>query len=169
MRVYEPTIINDEQRFTANIISVSKQLIAFGELLPAPGKALKFGTPIHSLLIHLDGDQTLFELNQQSNRRDTRDVARLEVTATTLRLVFAPGRGPYSGRVSLSRDIEIFERDKFAPQQVRSVLVVMRPTASQRARIAQLLASNKLVSASTIAQAISPRRGPTRVRRVHRG
>lgn len=159
VRVYEPTIVDGEQRFTANILSVNKQLLAFGELLPAPGKALKFGTPIHSLLIHLDGDQTLFELNDQGNTRGTNDIFRIELTPKTLRLVFMPGRGPSSGRVSLARKIEVFERDNHVPKQLRSVLVAMTPTTNQRTRIAQLLASNKLVSAAAAAaQALSPRR-----------
>ncbi len=160
MRVYEPTIVDDEQRFTANIISVNKQLLAFGDLLPAPGKALKFGTPIHSLLIRLDGDHTLFELNDQGNTRGASDVDHLELAPTTLRLVFAPGRGPYSGRVSLSREIEIFDRDSHKPKQVRSVLVAMKPTSSQRSRIEQLLASNKLRVVATAR--LSPRRVPMR-------
>ena len=141
-------IVDDEQRFVANIISVQKQLIAFGDLRPTRGKALKFGTPIHTLLIHLDDedDETLFELNDQGNTRDTSDVERLELTPTTLRIVFAPGRGPYSGRVSLSPEIEVFDRDPHQPKQLRSLVVEMKPTTTQLARIKQLLAGRKLVT-----------------------
>jgi hypothetical protein len=145
VRVYEPTIVDGEQRFTANIISIQRQLLAFGELLPRPGRALKFGTPIHSLMIHLDGKDTLFELNVQANTRDTKDVERVELTSMRLRVVYAMGRGPYSGRVSLAPEIEIFDRDNHEPTQVRSVLVEMKPTALQRARIEHLLAAHKLV------------------------
>jgi hypothetical protein len=155
VRVYQPTIVDGEQRFAANIIAVEDGLIALGDLLPKPGKALQFGTPIHSLLIHLDGAQTWFELNDQGNTRDTSDVERLELTPTTLRIVFAAGRGPYSGRVSLSPEIEIFDRDAHQPQQVRSVLVEMHPTTTQLARIKQLLAGPKLVNRVAVP---SPRR-----------
>jgi hypothetical protein len=138
VRTYEPTIVYGEQRFAANIISVQKQLLAFGELQPVRGKALKFGTPIHTLLIHVAGGQTLFELNGQGNTRDARDVEYLEITPTTFRIVFAEGRGPFSGRVSLSPKIEIFDRDAHEPMQLRSVLVDMTPTKSQLARIETL-------------------------------
>jgi hypothetical protein len=141
MRIYEPTIVDGEQRFTANIVDVQDQLIALGELLPEPGKALAFGTPIHTLLIHLDDEHTCFELNDQGNTREMDDVERLEVTPTTLRIVFAAGRGPYSGRVSLSPEIEIFDRDTHEPEQLRSLLVEMNPTTAQLAQIKRLLRS----------------------------
>lgn len=146
MRNYDPTIVGDEQRFSANIISVEKRLIALGELLPEPGKALKFGTPIHTLLIHLQHGETLFELNDQGNTRRMSDVECVELTPTALRIVFVAGRGPYSGRVSLSPEIEIFDRDTHTPKQLRSVLIEMNPTASQLERIKQLLASDKLIT-----------------------
>jgi hypothetical protein len=103
---------------------------------------LKFGTPIHTLLIHLDGAATLFELNDQGNTRYGSDIEHVEVTPTTLRIVFAPGRGPYSGRVSLSPKIEIFDHDRHEPTQLRSVLVEMKPTRTQLTRVKQLLAAN---------------------------
>jgi hypothetical protein len=143
VKVYEPNIVGGEQRFIANIVSVQKRLIAFGELLASPGKALKFGTPIHTLLIHLTPGQTLFELNDQGNTRDTSDVERLELTPTTMRVVFVAGHGPYSGRVSLSPHIEIFDRDAHTPKQLGSVLVEARPTTTQLARIKEYLRTDR--------------------------
>jgi hypothetical protein len=165
VRIYKPTIVDGEQRFAANIISVQKQLIAFGELLPERGKALKFGTPIHTLLIHLDAADTLFELNDQGNTRGTSDVARVELTPASLRIMFVADRGPWSGRVSLSPQIEIFDRDMHRSQQLRSVLVEMRPTKTQLERIRSLLAGNKLLTTATAARASST---STRARRSRR-
>ncbi|HEX5063698.1 MAG TPA: hypothetical protein VFV99_30175 [Kofleriaceae bacterium] len=145
MRVYKPMIVDGEQRFVANVIAIAKGLIAFGELLPERGMAPKFGTPIHSLLIHLGDDQVLFELNDQGNTRYASNVERVELTPTTLRIVFVAGQGPYSGRVSLSPRIEVFDRDTHQPQKLRSVLVEMKPTATQLARIRQRLGDHKLI------------------------
>lgn len=136
-------VVDGEQRFAANIISIQKRLIAFGELLPRPGKALKAGTPIHTLLIHLMPGLTLFELNNQGNTRDTSDIDRVELTPTTLRLVFAAGHGPYSGRVSLSPQLEIFDRDTHSPNQLDSIRVELKATATQLARIKEFLRADK--------------------------
>jgi hypothetical protein len=158
VRVYEPTIVDGEQRVAANIISVSTELIAFGELLPERGKALELGTPIHTLLIHLDGPETMFELCDQGNTRDASDVERVELAPTSLRGVFAAGRGPYSGRVSLAPEIEFFDHDAHASEQLRSVLVEMKPTATQLAQITQLLVDAKLIDGAAPKQRTRVRR-----------
>lgn len=170
MKAYKPNIVDGEQRFAANIISVQKRLIAFGELLRRPGKPLRFGTPIHTLLVHMMPGQTLFEFNDQGNTRDTSDVERLEVTPTTLRIFFAAGRGPYSGRVSLSPQIEIFDRDAHIPAQLDSLLVELTATAAQVARIKECLQADKrlklTMAAESKTQPVSSRSKPAKTHRV---
>jgi hypothetical protein len=170
MRIYTASIADREQRFAANIISVTKEMIALGEVLPRRGKPLKLGTPIHALLIHLDGAQTLFELHDQGNTREWADVERIEVTETSLRVAFKQGCGPFSGRVSLAPEIEVFDRDDHESEQLRSVRIEMKPTPTQLARLKELLRSafgeprTKTIGKPHRAKRVSTKRRPTKPR-----
>jgi len=116
MKSYEPALVvgpeGVEQSFTANVVSTEDDLVAFGDLLPDEQRGLPFGTPVHSLLIHLgDEGPELFELNDQGNTVKRRALLRAELGSDRLRFVFRARAGPFAGRVSLSREIEVF-RDK---------------------------------------------------------
>ena len=82
--------------------------------MPDRRRGLPYGTPIHSLLIHLDeeGAPEAFELNDQGNTVPRKAVTAIEVTRDAVRLTFAQGKGPRPGRVSLDPEIEIFAPPK---------------------------------------------------------
>jgi hypothetical protein len=72
MPTYKPQIIErttgPEQCFDANILSIEKMdgatVIAFGDLVPTEGLPLTQGTPIHSLVLQLFGEDLTVELNE---------------------------------------------------------------------------------------------------------
>jgi len=123
--VYRPDLIQRgdglEQRFTANVVAVDDDadvtLVAFGDLVPEPGRHAKHGTPVHSLILQLPPDDAFdedlggptIEFNQQGNECNLGALRRVELGRTHFRLVFDPGCGPYAGRVPLAPEIELFE------------------------------------------------------------
>jgi hypothetical protein len=136
---YTPRIARREQQFDANVVVVQKRLLAFGEMQKQPGKTLKNGTPIHLLFIHLAGHPA-FEFNDQGNTRCSHHVDSVELTDTSLRVIYAKGAGPMSGRVSLTKKLEIFD-DDHEPQQLRSVRVNFKATKKQLAAMQKALAT----------------------------
>jgi hypothetical protein len=104
-----------EQQFDASALVVKKKLIAAYEL--------KRGKPVHTLLIHLDG-HPMFVFGEQDNARCAHDVATVELTDTSLRVVYARGRGPYAGKT-----------------QLRSVVANFKATKAQLTRMEKLLAT----------------------------
>lgn len=139
MKTYKPRIVRGEQQFDANVVVVKKQLLAFGEMQPIARRTLKHGTPVHALMIHIDGHPT-FEFNDQGNTRCAHDVDTVELTDTTLRVVYAKGAGPMSGRVSLAPKLEIFA-GAHKPKRLRSVLVRFKATKKQLASMQKALAT----------------------------
>lgn len=116
MRRYRPILTSvggaHEQSFTANVVHVDHTLVAFGDVVPDPARGLPYGTPVHSLLVHVSrGRPSRFELNDQGNTVRMDAVERIELARDQVRIVFRPGAGPASGRVSLSKEIELFEDD----------------------------------------------------------
>jgi hypothetical protein len=115
MKPYRPALTSlpdggFEQTFTANVVDVDDGLIAFGELVPNDPRGLPYGTVVHSLLIHLEDEEpSMIELNDQGNTVDADRVAHAELERGRLRLVFYQGDGPFAGRVSLDKSIDIFE------------------------------------------------------------
>jgi hypothetical protein len=104
---YQPTIttLSDgtvEQSFSANVVHVSDEVIALGDIIPDKKKGLPYGTPVHSLLLHLSerGAVELIELNDQDNTVPRKAVRELTVARGTLRIVFQKGKGPLAGGVA---------------------------------------------------------------------
>lgn len=104
-----------EQQFDATALVVKKKLIAAYEL--------KRGKPVHTLLIHLDG-HPMFVFDEQDNARCAHDVDTVELTDSSLRVVYARGRGPYAGRT-----------------QLKSVRANFKATKAQLTRMEKLLAT----------------------------
>lgn len=134
MATYEPIITRtsegDEQRFEANLIHLEDTgdgfVIALEEILPRPGHELAVGTPIHFVLMQFSLKEPEFdsiEFNGQGNQRQwSNHVARLELGADFLRIVYVTGKGPISGRVSLAPSIEIFN-DAYKPALLQVVRI----------------------------------------------
>lgn len=151
MPAYKPRIadrdLGPEQRFDANILAIEEMeggtLVAFGDLVPKEGAPLNRGTPVHSLIFQLfDGDLTV-ELNDQGNQRSGGEVERLELSPSSFRVVFRLGEGPYSGRVSLSSALELFDgAGDEEPVQLRSVMVGLAGVAAQAKRLRRALRKN---------------------------
>lgn len=104
-----------EHEFDATALVVKKKVIAAYEL--------KRGKPVHTLLIHLDG-HPMFVFNEQDNARCAHDIDTVELTDSSLRVVYARGRGPYAGKT-----------------QLESVRANFRATKAQLKRIEKLLAT----------------------------
>ncbi len=134
-----------EQSYTANVIHIDDELLAFGELVPDPQRGLPYGTPVHSLMVHLERKRPVtFELNDQANAVGASDVATIEVARTWMRIRFQSGRGPLPGRVSLAPEIELFRDAKrsakeSAPLASLQIAYAIAPKAF--ARLGKLLAS----------------------------
>jgi hypothetical protein len=115
MKPYRPTLADlpnggVEQSFDANVVHVDDELVAFGELLPDPTRGLPYGTPIHSLLVHLGDDgPEMVEFNDQENTIEVDAVERVELAPKHVRLHFRRGAGVVAGRVTLAPEIEVFE------------------------------------------------------------
>jgi hypothetical protein len=155
MATYKPRIVKtpegNEQQFGANVVHVGPGLIALGELKPEAGKALKYGTPIHSVLLHCSKGDLSVELNDQGNTSELWTIAHVGLSPTNLCVVFCAGFGPKSGRVSLAPEIEIFKGKDPKPKKLGAVRVAMKPTPAQLKRITSMLraaAPDKLVVAT---------------------
>jgi hypothetical protein len=99
-----------EQSFTANVVHADDALVAFGDLVPDAVRGLPYGTPVHSLLVHLSaGRPEMIELNDQGNTVGAESVTRADLARDHVRIVFDRDAGPVAGRVSLSEEIELFE------------------------------------------------------------
>jgi len=113
-----------EQSFTANVVHIEDALIAFGEIVEAPPRGLPFGTPVHSLLVHFEGDRlALIEFNDQGNTVEADAVSRIELARDHLRIHFHEGAGPFAGRVSLAPEIEIFRDEEGNEGQLGTLCV----------------------------------------------
>lgn len=148
MRQYRPNLIDGpdgaEQSFTANVVAVEEELVAFGDLLPDEERSLPHGTPVHSLLIHLGEDgPELFEFNDQGNTVECEALARTELGRDRIRFVFHEAAGPWAGRVSLGEAIEVFEDEEYEDAQLGALTIVFdvdAPThAALRTKLAGLL------------------------------
>jgi hypothetical protein len=129
-----------EQSFGANVVHVEDELVALGELVPDPKRGLPHGTPVHSLLVHLErGRPTEYELNDQSNAVEAEAVIAVEVGPKALVVRFVNGRGPRPGRVLLSRAIELF-RDAKTTAEEQAPLASLRVEYSVKPRVAADLA-----------------------------
>jgi hypothetical protein len=116
MKPYRPTLATGpeggvEQSFAANVVHVEDDLVALGDLIPDDPRGLPYGTPVHSLLVHLGdgGRPEMIEFNDQGNSVSVGTVERTELSRERLRLVFRRGAGPFAGRVPLAEEIEVFE------------------------------------------------------------
>jgi hypothetical protein len=116
MKPYRPAFVvapdgGVEQSFTANVIDIDETAVAFGDLIPDAARGLPYGTPVHSLLVHLgeDGRPELLEFNDQGNTVAVAAVERVELESNHVRFVFRADAGPYAGRVSLAPELEVFE------------------------------------------------------------
>ncbi len=143
----QPTDSGMEQSFTANVVHVEETgegwLVALGDLSPPPeGQPINAGTPIHSLLLQLsdEPEYDTVELNDQGNQRGIGQcVKRIELTATSLRVIFLEGQGPYAGRVSLSEELEFLEDEVADDVQLASVRVTFTPIAADPAMLEKAL------------------------------
>lgn len=132
-----------EQAFDANVVHVDEGLVAFGELVPDPERPLPHGTPVHSLLVHLDEEgPALVELNDQHNTVPIAAVDGAELARDHLWLRFRPGQGPVAGRVSLAPEIEVFEDDAERDDEALLAAVRVRFTCDDAtfARLGERLA-----------------------------
>ncbi len=115
MKPYRPTLATGldggvEQSFMANVVHVEDALIAFGDLIPDAARGLPYGTPVHSLLVHLGDDgPEMIEFNDQGNTVSVETVKHAELALDHVRFVFRPDAGPFAGRVRLAAEIEVFE------------------------------------------------------------
>lgn len=125
MRVYRPNLLalpdgGRAQVFAANVVHIDDELVALGELIPDPRRGLPHGTPIHSLLIHLeDRAPSAFELNDQGNTVSASDVVRVDVEPGLVRIRFREGHGPSPGRVSLDPSIEMLHDESLTDEDGR--------------------------------------------------
>jgi hypothetical protein len=147
MASYQPRIVKTklgpEQRFDANILSVEDMdggtIVALGDLVLRDGAPLNQGTPVHSLILQLSGDEVTVELNDQGNERSGKEIERFELSPFSFRVVFGSGNGPYSGRVSLSPEIEVFDANgDDEPVVLRSVRVKLSRVASTAAKLVEV-------------------------------
>jgi len=159
MATYQPRIVNTnlgpEQRFDANILSIEDMdggtIVALGDLVRQDGVPLNQGTPVHSLIFQLFGDDVTVELNDQGNQRSGEEVERLELSSSSFRVVFRSGEGPYSGRVSLSPEIEVFDADGVdEPVLLRSVRVGLSGVAATVENLRSALRRNASTTARLV-------------------
>lgn len=133
-----------EQTFTANVVHVDEDLVAFGDVLADPARGLPFGTPVHSLLVHYAGGRPgEVERNDQHNAVGIDAVERIELSPDRLRIVFRADRGPFAGRVSLSEEIEVFddvEPGRFADVRLTALSVEFSADSQLLARLREKLA-----------------------------
>jgi hypothetical protein len=113
-----------EQSFRANVVHVEDELVAFGDLIPDSARGLPYGTPVHSLLVHIGEDGLeMIELNDQGNSVMTDAVKKVELSRDEVRFYFRAGAGPLAGRVALAREIEVFEDVPFKSVSLAAVRV----------------------------------------------
>jgi hypothetical protein len=157
MRTYRPRIVKRdtglEQCFEANILAIEDiagidggRLIAFGDLVPRRGRPLNQGTPVHSLMLQISEDDITVELNDQGNQRGENEVERFELSPSHFRVQFTAGDGPYSGRVSLSPEIELFEDSDDEPVLLRSVRVGLSGVSAQTKALRTELRKNSFTA-----------------------
>lgn len=106
----------NEQQFDATTLVVKKKLIAAYEL--------KRGKPVHTLLIHLEG-HPMFVYGAEDNARCAHDVDTVELTDSSLRVVYARGRGPYDGRTQLKSVVANFEATKAQLTRMEKLLATL--------------------------------------------
>jgi hypothetical protein len=115
MKPYRPALTNLpggglEQSFDANVVHVEDDLVAFGELFPDSARGLPYGTPVHSLLVHVgEHGPEMVEFNDQGNSVAIDAVERVDLVRDQARFFFRDGNGLVAGRVSLAKEIEVFE------------------------------------------------------------
>jgi hypothetical protein len=115
MKPYRPDLTDlpgggVEQSFDANVVHVDDGLVAFGDLIPDLARGLPYGTPVHSLLIHLDENgPEMVEFNDQGNTVEIDALERVDLSRNQVRFVLREGAGLFPGRVSLAAEIEEFE------------------------------------------------------------
>ena len=112
----KPRAARSEHQFDANLVVVKKSVLAFGEVD-------KKRAPINTLMIHVGG-HPMFTFNEQANTRCAHDIDTVELTDTSLRVVYAKGAGPSSGG-----------------NQLRSVRVNFKATKKQLASMQKALES----------------------------
>jgi hypothetical protein len=99
-----------EQSFTANVVHVEDALVAFGDVIPDAARGVPYGTPVHSLFVHVGDDgPKMIEFNDQGNTVYIDALRHAELARDHVRFVFHHGAGPFAGRVSLAEDIDVFE------------------------------------------------------------
>ena len=122
LQAYRPQLaLHDgvlEQSFRANFVVVEREgrgsLIAFGDLL-GDDMLGNMRPPIHSLLVHLDGDSPdslAIEFNDQGNTREGSDLERFELDRENLWIRVRSGAELWSGRVSYERSVDLFLPDE---------------------------------------------------------
>jgi len=114
LKPYRPALVLSpegfEQSFTANVVHVDADLVAFGDVLRDDPRGLPHGTPIHSLLVHIGEDgPEMIEFNDQDNTVAVDALASVRIAGDHVRFVFRREAGPFAGRVSLATEIEVFE------------------------------------------------------------
>jgi hypothetical protein len=105
-----------EHEFDASTLVVKKKLIAAYEL--------ERGKPVHTLLIHLAG-HPMFVFGKQDNARCAHDVDTVELTDTSLRVVYARGRGPYAGKTRLRSVVANFKATKAQLTKMEKLLATL--------------------------------------------
>lgn len=105
-----------EAEFDATALVVKKKVIAAYEL--------KRGKPVHRLLIHLEG-HPMFVFGAEKNARCAHDIDTVELTDTSLRVVYARGRGPYAGKTQLKSVVANFKATKAQLTRMEKLLVTL--------------------------------------------
>lgn len=114
MKAYRPELTDlpdggVEQSFHANVVHVEDDLVAFGDLIPDTARGLPYGTPVHSLLVHMgENGPEMIELNDQGNSVKVDAVEGMDLSRDQARFFFRENSGPCAGRVSLAKEIEVF-------------------------------------------------------------
>ena len=150
-----------QQSFVASVLAVTHGALDHDDLDPSPAAAdpwptsleialgeLHEGTPVHSLSIQADDESgpALFVIfNDQGNQRDGDAIESVSVTDHALTVSFTRRRGPWSGRVSLASDIEIFEGADPDSVQLDVLRVELADSIDRKALFAAMSAVESIV------------------------
>lgn len=91
---------------------------------------------MHSVSVQADDEDgpALFVIfNDQGNQRSDAEVRSITMDPDAVTIAFARGRGPWSGRVSLAREIEIFEVPDPEPVRLDLLRIVLAPAIDRSA------------------------------------